>query len=1081
MHIPALFTGSHPSPKTRYRRTFLVGLALAVSLACAGQSLSLSLKEAPLERALQLIEAQSPYRFVYTREEISGGRPLTLEVRGASLDSVLRLLFEGQPLDYSRLDPFIIVTALPGGTARAGRRVRSGVVRDEEGLPVAGATIRVKGSAQGTVADGAGAFVLPLTEPGSTLLVSAVGFQPSAVAQQGAQIIILRRLTPLLDETVVIGYGTTTRRKATGTVSKVAGRLINRAVAPAPLLLSVQGRAAGLLVTPASGLPDAPLSLRIRGRHSLQSGSDPLYLIDGVPLLLEGGPLSQRSGLQALAPFHPVASVDVESIEVLKDGDATAIYGSRAAGGVVLITTRPTVEGKGSGTVSLRRGWSRTGRVTDYLSTPAYRALRREAFRNDGAVPDPHTAPDLTVWDSTRDQRWSEQLLGGVAASTQAQLRYAGGRSGTTYALSGSLGTQGTVFPGDFYSRQATVRSGAVHRRPGGRFSAAASLALSGGRYRLPPQDLTASVMLPPNLYGPYDERGALQWSEGGQGGGNPLAVVHQPFTASFSQLTAHATVGYRPLPRLLLQSLWGGHRLSFSEKLLVPLAAQDPSRAPRGSAGYGSRSGRLWIWEPTAEYRFASQKTKGVLLAGATLQQTDWERRLITAQGYRDDALLGSLSHAPVVSAEGAFTRYRYSGLYGRISLEHRDQYLLQGTIRRDGSSRFGPGRQFAHFFALGGGWLFSREPAVRKVLPGLSHGKLRLSYGTAGNDRIGDYGFGDTWSPAPYPYGGGSAWKAERLYNPDFGWEVTRKGEVALEWGWWKDRLLLTIGGYRHRSGNLILRYPVAAQTGFTTVLRNFPGVVQNEGLELEAIGESRPGATPGWTTTVQLTVPRNRLLRFPGLDLTPYASLYQPGKPLSAYRGYAYGGVDPATGLYRFEDRSGDGTLDAEDQGYTGTTDPRYFGSVQQELRFKGWTVSALLYFVRGRGLHPVYSSGVAPGDLINMPRAVEDRWRRPGDRSAYQRATQKVQGAPYYPATHLLARSSAVLTDASFVRLNHLQLTYESPEQREKKTRWQWFLGAQHLLTLTGYPGDPEVQRTTILPPLRTLETGITLHF
>lgn len=1063
-------------------RSGLLLLALCLCFTAAGQQLSLTLRQAPFEEALRLVEAQSALRFVYTREELKDARPVTLEVLGASPDSVLRLLFKGQPLTYSRLDQFIVIKKIP--SAATSRTRISGIVQDEEGAPIAGASIRIKGSNRGTVADRNGRFVLARANGETTLLVSAVGYGEKATPARDSLTLTLQRMVSVLDETVVIGYGYTTRRKAVGSVSRVAGHALSTASSPAHPLLALQGRATGVQLTQGSGLPGAPLRLRIRGEHSLQSGGDPLYLVDGIPFLLEGVALSQRSGLQALAPFHPIHSSDIESIEVLKDGAATAIYGSRGASGVVLITTRKPGDGP-RGSLQVRRGWSRVGRTPDYLSTSDYLALRREAFQNDGEVPTPDKAPDLILWPGTRDRRWKELLIGRVAPSLEGYGRYSGGKGSTNFSLSGTWGREGTVFPGSLHSTCAHLLGRAAHRAIGDRLQAGLSLGYSGARYELPPQDLTASLSLPPNLYAPYDRQGVLQWEEGGYRAGNPLAVLHQPFTATLRQFTLATTVSYTPLPGLRLQSLWGGHRMLFSEQLLVPIAAQDPAASPKGSATYGTQRGTTWVWEPSVEYRLPlGSKTVGTLLGGVTLQETRRDRELLTGYGYRDDVLLGSLADAPQLSAGSSATRYRYSGVYIRFSGEHRSRYLLQATVRRDGSSRFGPGRQFARFGAVGGGWIFSRAKWVRCLLPGLSFGKLRLSYGTTGNDRIGDHRFGDAWRQAPYPYGGGSSWQVSRLYNPDFGWEATRKWEAALEGGFLQERLLFSAALYRNRSGNLIIRYALPAQTGFTTVMQNFPGVVENQGIELEASFRSRPAATLTWQAQLQLTLPQNRLLRFPGLEKTEYATTYFIGKPVNSLGGYEYAGVDPQTGLYRFRDKNDDGVLDKEDRGYVGTTDPRLYGGLSGELNWKGWTFAAHLYFVRQEGLHPVYASGVAPGDLRNHPRAVMDRWQAAGDERPFQRATQDMRSEAYFPATFQVAHSSAVLTDASFVRLNSAYLSYSRKREKDKKglKGWECFLEGRNLFTLTRYAGgDPEVQSLTTLPLLRSLETGILFHF
>lgn len=512
-----------------------------------------------------------------------------------------------------------------------------------------------------------------------------------------------------------------------------------------------------------------------------------------------------------------------------------------------------------------------------------------------------------------------------------------------------------------------------------------------------------------------------------------------------------------------------------------VPIAAQDPSITPTGAAFFGTNIVKSWIIEPQIDYKFnINPKLRIQAMLGATLQNNKGKVTGISATGYTNDRLLGSVVNASSLTVQNHKELYRYSALFGRVNLNWEDKYLLNFTARRDGSSRFGAGNQFANFGAVGLAWIFSKEKFGITAYPVLSFGKFRFSYGTTGNDLIGNYRYLDSYSTTQFGYQGIPSLFPSKLFNSDYSWEQIRKVDIGIELGFLNDKVLLTGDWFTNRSSNQIINYSLPGQTGFTSILKNFPGVVQNNGIEIQINTLNLKGKNFSWKSILNFTMLKNKLVEFPGLSTSSYAQRYIIGKPLNLYIGAEFAGVDPATGVYQFYDKDKRLTFSPSEKDYTyaGTPDPKFFGGFSNTITYKHWECSFLFEYRKQMGLHPIYSAPRLVGDAINRPVAVLDRWQQSNDFNPYQRFTQSygAAGIAIYP----LFNSTAVLTDASFIRLKNVSLSYSISELKLKKkhiNRIELFLQAQNLFVITGYKGpDPETQRVGSLPPLRRIVIG-----
>lgn len=1077
---------------------FLIAACLQVSAKSSAQ-ITLSERNAPLEKVLKEIKQQSGYSIFYDRMLLQKAQRVDINVKNIPLKEALTLVFKGQPLTFEIINNKIITVKekapekMDTGEDQILLIDVHGKVVNDKGEPVAGATVTVKGTRNATATDANGEFVLKGVDEKGTLVVSGVNIESFEIkinAREDLPTAIVKELIKPLDEIVTKGYYNTSKRLNTGTVGKITKDQIEEQPVSNPLA-ALEGRVPGLFITQGTGVPGSNFTVRIRGQNSIQNGNNPLYIIDGVPFLDGIERLTQRDGINSNSPFNSLNPNDIESIEILKDADATSIYGSRGSNGVILITTKKGKIGKTSLDVNLYSGWGKVTRTMKYLNTPQYLQMRNEAFVNDGIIPDASNAPDLLLWDTTRYTDWKKLLIGGTARTTNYEIRFSGGSTNTQFSLGANYHNETTVFPGDFADTRNTVNFGLVHNSTDKKLSISINSSYAYEKSNLLQEDLTLYINTPPNMYKPYDSLGNLVWSENGYSGGNPLKNLLQKYSGVTDRLTANGNLSYKISPALIVKANFGYNYIAFDETSIYPIKSQNPAYNPHGSASFGNNNIRTWIAEPQMEFSHKlGSKGNFILLFGSTWQESQNKSSITDAYGYTSDNLLYSINGSSSISASNSYNQYRYQSFFGRINYNWDNKYLINLTGRRDGSSRFGPDKRFSNFGAIGAAWIISQEKFMQN-LNFLSYAKLRGSYGITGNDQIGNYQYLDTWSNTQYPYQGQSGLLPSRLFNPDYSWEKNKKFETALELGFIRNRILLTVDHFSNKSSNQIIRYSLPAQVGGnpaingTFILKNFPGVVQNEGWEFELNTTNIKRNAFQWNSFFNLTIPRNRLLSFPNLSSSSYAYDYIIGKPLNIIYQYHYLGVDPSSGIYKFQDVNNDGQLDQNDYVYGGTTDPVFYGGFGNSIQYKGFQFDFLFSFTKQKGIDPIFSSYSANGSFVNQPIGILNHWTKPGDNSLYEKYTQDFNNPAFYPATFNIGTSDAVLTDASFIRLKNISISYTLPAvwiNKAKMEKCKIYIEAQNLITITNFKGaDPESQNPTSLPPLKVIAAGIQIIF
>lgn len=1086
----------------------LITLAcLQVSAAVKAQHVSISVEKVSITIVLQQIEKQTDYLFIYKNDLLKNSPLVSLQIKDQDLTQVLGKLLANIPITYLIIDKSILLKEKPGSPlAKPTRQDKiTGKVTDENGQPMAGVTVSIKGGSASTMTDAEGNYSITADEK-STLIFSYVGYQSKEFSVKSSKTIYLS-LQPNsaeLDQVQIIAYGTTTRRLNTGSVSTVKAADIENQPVSNPLA-ALQGRVPGMVITQTSGVAGSSFRVQIRGQSSIDlalSQNNPLFIIDGVPFEAGISPTNRLTSAAnnptsistgGLSPFNSINPQDIESIDVLKDADATSIYGSRGANGVVLITTKRGKPGTTRVSVNAYFGLNEVGRSMDMLNTQQYIAMRKEAIVNDDLVPSKNTAdhgyaPDIMLWDTTRSTDFKELLIGNTGHTQKIQASISGGNNLTQFLTGTSYHKESTVYSNKFSNNIASLNFNINHKTADQKFNFQLSGMYSNDNNKLPRYDLTRYLNTPPNIR-LYDDAGNISWDEEGVsywslGHTNPLSYFEERYNSVNENLNSNLNLSYIILPNLLIKANLGYNIFRTDESSGRPKAAIDPNVSQLPSAYFANAANRSWIAEPQLEYNLNGTVGKLIMFLGSTFQDRSGISNYMSGLDYTSDLLLNSIAAAGTISATNDRTQYRYTAIFGRINYNYLDRYIVNLTGRRDGSSRFGPKQRWASFGAIGAAWLFSNEKFIQKKISFLSFGKIRGSYGTTGNDQIGDYKFLNLWSSTFNTYNGLAGLFPRSLYNPNYNWERSKKFEVALEVGFMRDAIFLSSSYYNNRADNQLINYVLASQTGFGTVVRNFPGLVENSGVEVVVRTNNISTAQVRWSTSLNITLPKNKLVSFPNIAATSYNSSYIEGKSLSVIRGYNFLGIEPQTGIYTYEDYNGDGQLTrAGDFQVFGNRDPKFYGGLQNNFSFKGIDFSFFFQFTKQIGSNYIQQlSTAAPGRIFNQPNIVLNRWQKAGDISDIQRFTSIASGIS--GAVGNLNLSNGKYTDASFIKLKNLSLSYRLPERwlnRYRIAGCRIYVELQNLLTITNYKGsDPEVQDFFVLPPLKTMVAGIQLN-
>ncbi|AYZ12737.1 SusC/RagA family TonB-linked outer membrane protein [Chryseobacterium arthrosphaerae] len=974
-------------------------------------------------------------------------------------------------------------------TTKAQVRTISGTVTTS-GKPLQGVIISQEGSDQVTMTGNNGTYTLKVSAENPILLFRHPDYAEEKIALTNQTVvnISLEQKVKGIEEVILnAGYYKVKDKERTGSIAKVSAKDIeNQPVTN--VLSTVQGRMAGVNITQNSGVPGGGYSIQIRGRNSLRTyanneidGSQPLYIVDGVPV---GSGMTAVYGANILsdANLNPLSNIspnDIESIEVLKDADATAIYGSRGANGVVLVTTKRAKKGSLGLSVNTSYALSNSLSNLTMMNTEQYLGMRRQAYANDGISVYPATAYDINgTWDQNRYTDWFRTLLGNTSVTSNVQLSLSGGGERTSFLVSYGHNEQTTVFAKDFRYKTNTLLGNLSHRSADNRLNFTMSTLFSKLEHNVISLDNTGSALfLAPNAPALYDSGGNINWQNNTFD--NPLAAYNSTYSNNNVQFMNNFTAGYEFLKNVQIRLNGGISYQTFDELSLQPSTIYNPSLGigPANSRALQSNKSRLsYTLEPQLNWTFKKGRHQVDVLAGGTYQADLNTQGAIQGYGFTSNAFIDNIAAATTkLISDQIKTEYKYTAVFGRLNYQFDRRYIINITGRRDGSSRFGSNRKFANFGAIGAAWLFSNE-SFMKELSWLSFGKLRGSYGSSGTDNIGNYQYNDTFITSTLGYNNVTGLVPSKLFNPNFSWEKTVKLEAALEMGFFRDRLNITASHYRNRSSNQLVGYQLPSVTGFTSVLANLDATIQNTGWEFEIAGRPFIGALK-WETSANLSIPRNKLLSFPGLEGSTYANSYAIGQPLNIVKLYHLEGINPQSGQYIFTDYNGDGKISSpDDRQVIKNIGVEFFGGWSNNFSYKNWSLSLLVQFVKQQSLNFNYQMS-SPGLMRNLPVEALNVWSPDNPNGLYM---------PYHatasPQHSLFQMSDATVSDGSFIRLKNIQLSYRIPLQGKLIKEAKIYFQGQNLYTWTRYFGlDPEFSSLGFLPPLKTYSFGMQINF
>jgi TonB-linked SusC/RagA family outer membrane protein len=1036
-----------------------------------------------VDEVFDIIKKQTNYRFVYPQNLFNNTPKVTLKKGVITVDKLLNQMLSKEKFSITLEDNNRINIKK---RQQSQQRQITGSITNENGVSLPGASIVIKGKNKGTSANLNGDYNI-IASSEDVLVFSSLGYikKEITVGVQNKINVVLKEATNKLEEVVInAGYYKTSKREATSSISTVTAKDIEKQPVSNPLA-ALQGRMAGVFITQKSGVVGGGFDIKIRGRNSLRhDGNNPLYIIDGVPFTSTsikyafiGG--SMQSGTNPLNNINPS---DIESIDILKDADATSIYGSRGANGVVLITTKKGKTGKTKFNIHMQSGVGMVPKKLNLLSTKQYIEMREEAFANDNRTPTVSNATDLMVWDRNRYTDWQDVLLGGTANITNIQASLSGGNEQTTYRFGGGYREETTVFSGDFGNKKFSGLLNLNHRSKNDKLKATMSVSFVNDNNNFGGTDLTsAALRLSPNAPELYTENGALNWEN--DTWTNPLSNNENKYNSTTENLIANANLSYNFTSNFSAKVSAGYNTMNANQYRTTALSSIRPRNRPwsSNSARSSNSSIKTWIVEPQINYVKKIGLGKLSALIGGTFQKTVTNSSAIEGSVFSSDVLLDNLNAASQFRAlNHQEVQYKYQATYARINYSYNRKYFLNITGRRDGSSRFGPSKQYANFWGIGAGWIFSEENFLKENSL-LSFGKIRTSYGSTGSDQIGDYNYLKLWSNNFYPYDGVIGLNPSSLFNPEYGWETNRKFDVALELGFFDNRIQLNTNYFNNRSGNQLVGLPLPGTTGFRNVVSNLPAEVENTGWEIELQTENIKKDNFSWNSSLNLSILRNKLVEYENLEGSVYANQYVVGEPLSVIKAYTSTGVDPQTGLYTFKDTNGDGIISPEDYEVIGNSEIDFFGGFQNKIRLGDFSVDFLFSFAKksaydfSLAINPSHAPGVRLNQLPN----VLNRWQQPGDISNIQRFTSTFTSA--WSNQRNFTQSDAVIVDASYIRLQNLSIAYDIPVKKEGM-HIKAYLQGQNLFTITKYNGfDPLMGAAGTLPVLRQYTLGLQLNF
>lgn len=1053
----------------------------------AQNKITLQVKNMPLRQVLYQITKQTGYNFISEGHILTKVQPVTLSLQNRPLKEVMDALLDETvfELKYKEDRTIIIREKIKKVAAREQDMWVRGLVADANGEPIAGVSVSVLENAKvGTRTDEQGRFSIQVPA-NTTLVFSYLGYRKREIQVQDQHElnIVLEEDAAALDEVVVVGYGSQSRRNVTGAVSTVNQTAI-KDLPVTSVDQKLSGQMAGVQVNQASGTPGGGMVIRVRGAGSIGAGDDPLYVVDGFPI--------NNSYDKAQNPLSTLNPDDIESISVLKDAASSAIYGSRGANGVVLITTKKGKSGQSTVDFNVYTGIQSipAARKLDMMTAEEYANWRVEHRRDIAAfnnVPfDEATVPDLYKNPQAlgKGVNWLNELTR-TAPMQNYNVTITNGTDKTRImASAGYFNQQGVVRNTGFerYSVRMNLETNLSKKLTLG-FNLAPSyttrkLADSEGHFES--AILTQALLTTPVSQVRLDDGSfnPMITSPDAFENSNPLNVLENTKRKSTNvRALFNSYLNWQILPGLSAKTSfnvdWQDGKFNVFQPSYVGSFRNPPPQPARGQ--FDSNVVLNWLNENTINYNKAWGDHRLDALAGFTVQRERGERNSMSGSEYPND-VVQTINAATVVTSDGDVQKWQLLSYLARVNYAFKDRYLLSGTIRRDGSSRFGQQNRWGTFPSGSIGWRLSEENFFPKVRQ-LDELKLRASYGIAGNNAIGNYTAIPLIEQSNYAFGNtlANGVSLNSLANQRLGWESSKQMDIGLDMSLFKGRLIVAAEYYTRNTKQMLQTIDIPISSGFSQAITNL-GNVRNRGWEFSVSSLNTTGKLK-WETDFNISFNRNKVLDIgskqriiTGVAGAGGTNITLVGQPMGMFYGYVFDGLfmnqeeldryphvsGQVVGTVRYKDIDGNGQINANDQTIIGNPHPDFIFGMTNRFRYKDFDLSVLLSGSYGAEILDQYKQFTTNLDgVFNVERDVMDRYRSPEN-----------PGAGILPTTVSstnLARDfrpSHWVKDASYISLRNVTFGYNFKTSFSRSMRI--YFSAQNVLFITPYKGgNPEI--------------------
>lgn len=1071
-------------------------LQTTVAETILAQKVSLNQKNATVAQLLVNIEQQTGYTFFYRKNDIELMKPLNVSLQNVSVETALNYIFKDQPCSFQIKDKLIVlqkrlVNNEPEQLLQQQEHTVSGTVTDSSGMPIPSVSVLIKGSTKGTSTNTDGVYQIKVNT-GQALVFRAIGFQEKEmqVGEEARIDVVLDASFEGLEEVVVVGYGSQQRRDVTGSVAPISMENVRGQAISSPDQ-ALTGQVSGVNVSTSNGTPGGGPRIQVRGIGAIGAGSEPLYVIDGFPIPSSSG--QQSNPMSALNPQ------DIASMTVLKDASATAIYGSRGANGVIIITTKRGSSGKPNIQLSASTGLQevpQTGRP-DLMNGQEFAQWRKEAIMDkirfeEGREPTLEDVPEIyrnpeLIGEGTN---WFDEVTR-VAPMTDLNLSVSGGTEKIkTYISAGYFNQEGVMLNTGFdrFSLRTNVDANLSDRFKVG-LNVSPSLTYTRGGVRGQGRDEGFDIASPiPSVYNPDGSYNAYIQSPGTFGVPNPVMVLNETTNkASRIKLLMNTYAEYSILKNLRFKTTFNvdyedGNSEYFRPSILGNQNAAPPS-VPSGR--YIQSKYLNWLNENTLNYDLNTDNGHSLTaLVGFSVQSQKNQSADFTGNQFPDDDI-ETLNAAARITGGTDKSDWSLISYLARANYAYLDKYLVTATVRSDGSSRFGSNNRWGIFPSLALGWRISNENFLKDV-PWLNELKVRASYGFTGNFNIGNYSYMSNIGTNDYVFNGtlASGRVMNTLGNPNLGWEKMRELNTGIDFVGFDNRLTFSVDYYHRNTQDLLLNVEIPESSGFSTVTEN-RGDVLNQGLELGINSVNIAKDHFSWSTNINVSFNRNKVLAL-GRSSDPIYSgtssegnptnITKIGSPVGMLFGYVVEGIyqneadlerypsfpGAIPGNMRFKDVNGDGQITpVEDFDVIGNPYPDFTWGVTNTLKYKQFDFRVLV--VGSVGAEMLRATNFYTGNIdgvFNVRKEIADRWRSPEQPGSGRVPTTNGtgRGRVMFRDTHSY---SVEKTDYAWIRNITLGYTLPNGIGKNKFIQQVRLYGTvQNAFLFTGYSGNPE---------------------